>query len=712
MSFDSVLKHNKRYTKGTNLSVLEPLVARGKPHDKANRVQNGAVEGEKQGREHCYLRSDDIADRHSTMLEPNSTKNNNDTTNQIDESSMWMHDEDATEMAGKNREENVQEEHEFLVKWQMPKEYTTIDAKKQMMKLLAILMVNFPDVTFIDHKQREWSFTAKDEEERFCKELEAAAIQMHSIKTKQMRIARWVTITKIRATTNIPDWKNNDFFCDELIEAKIYMIPHPFAYDEWEITSIGFIKDIHAVHFPPGHLHQLLSEYIQAQDNNPPTFQLIPQKIKNKDNDATTRAYTVQCPRANVKRMSELLTHGEFRNNHMFIPFKYKYNKPELFTKCIKQQNEVYYKTWIIKLEGITKEIMHFIMDEITKLNGVFHVVPTKRLINIGEWKVLVDQTRSSYIHRQLTNEWQRIIANVPKNFLDQAPPSWPTPQISSKRIRDYQDDSSDIDSYGSLLTSGTNDSTMTYGDDNLNELPADYQYLSYAAAVKAPTHVIDATRMSSPTASDLTEWQKEKSDLEAQLQKQAAIIEKFQEDQARMIQNLQLAQAQQIADLKAEQARQMEKLQIEIQTDIQARVSRIPDLENNLAQAIELAYNRHSREDEMLQKFELLMTRFSQEKASTPQEQQQSQAMVVIPEKLHTTPPRSNTSKESPPTKKANTNTSPQRQPYQIFRPQASKPQNPNSRRHGINGHPQPMESDDEPSRPTPMANLGKKLE
>ena len=108
------------------------------------------------------------------MVKPTLEKNNNDRTNPIEDTPMGMYDEDATEMAGKNREENVQEEHEFLVKWQMPKEFTTTAAKKQLTQLLAVLMISFPDVTFIDHKQREWSFMAKDEEDRFCKELEAA----------------------------------------------------------------------------------------------------------------------------------------------------------------------------------------------------------------------------------------------------------------------------------------------------------------------------------------------------------------------------------------------------------------------------------------------------------------------------------------------------------------------------------------------------------
>ena len=641
-------------------------------------------------------------------------KNNNDAANLTDDDPMWMQGEDETEMAGKKSEKNDQEELEFLVKWQMPSDYDASGAKKLMTHLLVELLMCFPDVSFIDQKQREWNFTARDDEDRFRKEFESSALQVHSVKNKKMRIVRWVMITKVRATTNISDWKNNDYFCDQVIEAKTYMIPHPFGYDEWEITTIGFIKDIHAVHFPQGHLHHIISEYIHAQDSQPPTFQLIPQKITNKDNNATTRAYTVQCAKADVKRMSQLLTQGEFRNTQMFIPFRYKHNQPELFTKCIKQQNEIYYKTWIIKLEGISKEIMHFLLGEINKLTGVFHVVPTKRLNEIGEWKVLVDQNRSSFIHRQMMNEWQRMVSNVPQNFLDQAPASWSSPRISSKKIRDYQDDASDIDSYGSLLTNGTNDSLMTYGEESLNDLPTEYQFQSYAEAVRAPTKIIDATRMSSPTASDLTEWQKEKFDLEAQLQKQSAIIEKFQEDQAKLIQNLQLVQAQQIADLRAEQARQIEKLQMEIQTDIQARVGRIPDLEENLAQAIELAYSRHSREDEMLNKFEQLMNRFSQEQNSPTDETYDHQnKMLLISEKPHTTPPRSNASKESPPPKKANTNTSPQRNIYQLFRaPAVGKPPKAHNRKSPPKLLTQPMDSEEENTRPLPMADLGKKIE
>ena len=136
----------------------------------------------------------------------------------------------------------------------MPNDNDATGTKRLLSQLLAELLMCFPDVTFIDHKHREWSFTATDDEERFRKEFETAALQIHPIKNRQMRIIRWVAITKVRAATTIPDWKNNDYFSDQIIEAKIYLFPHPFGYDEWDITSIGFIKGIHVVHFSQGHL--------------------------------------------------------------------------------------------------------------------------------------------------------------------------------------------------------------------------------------------------------------------------------------------------------------------------------------------------------------------------------------------------------------------------------------------------------------------------
>jgi len=55
----------------------------------------------------------------------------------------------------------------------------------------------------------------------------------------------------------------------------------------------------------------------------------------------------------------------------VFVPFKYKRSQPDIFLQCIRQQNEMYHKTWIIKAEGLTKEAMEICAPEISKIKGV-----------------------------------------------------------------------------------------------------------------------------------------------------------------------------------------------------------------------------------------------------------------------------------------------------------------------------------------------------
>jgi hypothetical protein len=690
--------------------VLEPLKARDDDRDGKNPDQKGrgeAMESENVGG--CPKG----ANPHTTTTTAKATYGG--TKQPAKPSLTWATAEDDTEMAGSNRMKIDRPEEEFLVKWQMPGTLDVSSAKKVLIHLLAELMTTFHDVIVIDNKKREWSFQREwisegVDDEKFLKELGAVAVQIHPLKNQKQQITRWVAITKFRATSQIPDWKRNDFFYDQVIEAKVYMFPHPFQADEWEITSIGFIKEVHTIHFPSSHLHAMISDYVQSRDTNPPTFQLIPQKITNQDKTATTRAYTIQCAKTDAKRMSLLLTQGEFRTTKMFIPFKYKRQQPELFTKCIQQQNDVYYKTWVVKLEGISKEILHFISAEIHNLSGVFHVVPTNKYEETGEWKVLVDQTKSPFIHRQLQEKWNMMMSNVPENFLESTPSTWPAPCISSKKIRDYQDDASSNDSYGSLLTNGTNDSILTYGDDTLNDLPIEYKYPSYAKVAAPSTSTDTLTAFSSPTTSVASEWQKEKLEMESLLGKQAQLLEKLQSDQAAMLREIQTNQTQLIQQLRDDHTLQIENLQ----ADLQAKITRSKDLEDQLAQAIELAYARNKKEDDMLQKFEMLMSRFSESTQDpspyTPERNDQS----TIFDKPHTTPPRTNTSKESPPPKKANTNVSPQRHMYTIFKPQSGRILRSST---AAKSPPrlltQPMDVDhDSHVRPVPKANLGKKIE
>ncbi len=340
-------------------------------------------------------------------------------------------DDDITELAGGNRNRNGEAEREFKVKWQIKggKDLPTI--KRQLTHICTTLLIEFPSlITLIDQKQREWTFTESEDESNFQKDFETASFQVHPVKNKQRQVVRWISIMTFRSTSNIKDWKENDRFYATINEADTYVFPHPFGKDEWDIMSIGFLKEIHVVHYPKEILHETICELIKKDTPNTdiPKFQIIPQRITTNDKSATTKAYTVQCIKTDAKALSQLLTQGPFRcsPNQIFVPFRYKTTKPDVFLQCIRQQNEVYYKTWVIKLEGLQKTAMERIKPVLVSQPGVFQVVPTKNVESTGEWKLMVDQSKCAYIHRTLTTMWPELVAMIPRKTLDSAPASYP----------------------------------------------------------------------------------------------------------------------------------------------------------------------------------------------------------------------------------------------------------------------------------------------
>ena len=251
--------------------------------------------------------------------------------------------DDATEQAGSNRERNDGQEEEILVKWQMPGNTDLGAAKRQLIQTLATLMMAYPErMTIIDRKQQEWFYTESLAEEQFLKTAQSMAIQLHPVKNKKQQVIRWVSIIKMKTSTTLKEWKNDEEFLNQAKEAKIYAFPHPFGYDEWDVASIGFIKNYHVVHYPQELLHEKLVQLLEEQEKTPPVFQLIPQRISTSDNKASTKAYTIQCTKRSAEKLTYLFTHGRFRQaaHQVFVPFKYKRSQPALFLQCIRQQNE------------------------------------------------------------------------------------------------------------------------------------------------------------------------------------------------------------------------------------------------------------------------------------------------------------------------------------------------------------------------------------
>jgi len=220
-----------------------------------------------------------------------------------------------------------------------------------------------------------------------------------------------------------------------------------------------------------------------------------------------------------------------------------------------------------------------------------------------------------------------------------------------------------------------------------LNELPNEYKYPSYASAAAQSTRTESETQFSSPTASAHTEWQQREQKLEEQIKLQAVQIE-------------------------------------QIQADLDAKILHSKELQEKLAQAVELAHSRDVRHDEMLTKFEILM-QFLQ---STNHPQAQSivnatstgiaPTQPTTPDTAANQPTTPDRALPSPPSilKRPNPTASPSRNIYNIFRQQSTKS---GARRHPTKRHQsqsqnsaselaQLMDTDEANCQPKPGAKAG----
>ena len=281
----------------------------------------------------------------------------------------------------------------------------------------------------------------------------------------------------------------------------------------------------------------------------------------------------------------------------------------------------------------------------------MYQVGASRRTQENGERKILVDQTRCANVYRQLNEIWPTLLSQIPEEMIRLSPTSFSTPRITSKKARDHEDSSSDNDSYGSLLTTGTTGTdNITIGSEGevkkvdeystMDELPKAYRQPSYAEMVTVSKESTGSTLLSYPNTeiSAYETWQKEKRELESQIQNQAQRLQQ---------------QTEHIS-------RQEDRID-SIQVALEEKITRSYDLEEQLARALDLAQSRDARHDEMMDKFEQML-------------RQQTFLMTHTVQTEHHPPSRPMTV-NSPPPKKVNTNTSPSRATNALSQIPTSRP-------------------------------------
>ena len=103
----------------------------------------------------------------------------------------------------------------------MPGNTDLAAAKRQLIQLLATLMMSYPErITIINQKQQEWFYRESVTEDQFTKTVKPMAVQLHAVKNKKQQFICWVLIIKIRTSTTLQEWKNDNEFYSQAREAK------------------------------------------------------------------------------------------------------------------------------------------------------------------------------------------------------------------------------------------------------------------------------------------------------------------------------------------------------------------------------------------------------------------------------------------------------------------------------------------------------------
>jgi hypothetical protein len=271
-----------------------------------------------------------------------------------------LDDDDVTIASGSRTMENGPVEAEIMVRFQLPPRPNLTQAKLLQSQVVSTILKAFPEeIIYVDNKNEEFAYTSQSDDDSLVTKLQKSSMSAHAVrsKTKQHEGHRWVVIMKFRTTVPFRDWKKHDDVITKLRQDRIFMTPHRFEQNQWDVISLGFLLGIHVVQFPMDAAKDHLLMLMKSSNPNPPGFSLQPAKVQLRGKATYTRAYEVVCPRTHGQDLYKLLTHGKFRDpeHRIFIPYSLKRENSSTFQKMLKENNQMLSDSYVLKFQGIPK---------------------------------------------------------------------------------------------------------------------------------------------------------------------------------------------------------------------------------------------------------------------------------------------------------------------------------------------------------------------
>ena len=296
--------------------------------------------------------------------------------------------------------------------------------------------------------------------------------ELADIHTRDGKAVRHVIIMRLRSTISLFDIRSTTVFMTHLKNLNAYVQEHPVSIQEWDISSVGWFRDMH-----PNHMsYELIKSHIQslAKKNCPagmvlPQFELSNATAKYLEpgtNEMRTRVIQISCDRKSSKILHKILIKA-FSENPIYVPWDARRLDPIWYKNSLRAQFKYLCNTYTVALYGINRAEMWHLENSIIATNLVTAVHPHRETDTVGRWNLLIHKSnlaKTFVAVQSILDNYESIVPDDPT-----VRAKWTVARrVGNGKTAHADEDSSGDLSYATLSMASLS-SFLTIDDQSLN---------------------------------------------------------------------------------------------------------------------------------------------------------------------------------------------------------------------------------------------------
>jgi hypothetical protein len=203
-------------------------------------------------------------------------------------------------------------------------------------------------------------------------------------------------VHRIRSSASLSELKANAKVFKLMKDHDFYVNEHRWSETDWETTQLGFLYGVDPQFYDIDQATTKFTDTLRQalQRTKIPKFRLVycSPKIKSaKGQVVRTKAYAIETMRVDREELNKLLKVA-YKDSGTFVPFQMRARHPEAFERFIKAQTQTLATNFVILLNHIGPDAMHYLSDRILATSGVVSMLPSFSVNEDGKYKVLVHQ--------------------------------------------------------------------------------------------------------------------------------------------------------------------------------------------------------------------------------------------------------------------------------------------------------------------------------